>query len=188
MKSNMMTVVGSVVVAAALFTVGVAQARTPVTAAEKTAQDRALIEVVHHGDDMWHGGAPQTNGLACGNCHPDGAAIGPQTFPKYQLDMGAVVPLRDMINWCIMVPLAGQALDPNGDDMKAMEAYAYYMSRGMPLNPGDNSKQYSPVKVQSGLGYPNAQNPSTDGLNNDGWNHEGYNPKNPQVKRPAYTN
>lgn len=179
MKSNMMTVVGGFAVAA-LLTAGVAQARTPVTAAEKAAQDKALIEVVHHGDDMWHGGAPQTNGLACGNCHPDGAAIGPQTFPKYQLDMGAVVPLRDMINWCIQVPLAGQALDPNGDDMKAMEAYAYYMSRGMPLMPGDNSHQYPPVRVNSGLGYPTADN--------DGWNHEGFNKNNPQVKRPAYTN
>ncbi len=177
MKSNMMTVVGGFAVAA-LLTAGVTQARPFVTAAEKAAQDKALIEVVHHGDDMWHGGAPQTNGLACGNCHPDGAAIGPQTFPKYQLDMGAVVTLRDMINWCIAVPLAGQMLDPNGDDMKSMEAYAFYMSRGMPINPGDNSKQYAPVKVESGLGYP--------GLNNDGWKGEGYKGKGNPDHHPLY--
>lgn len=154
MKSNMMTVVGGFAVAA-LLTAGAAQARTPVTAAEKATHDKMHLEVVKKGDDLWHGGAPQTNGLACGNCHPDAAAIGPQTFPKYQLDIGAVVPLRDIINWCIAIPLAGEMLDPNGDDMKAMEAYAYYMSRGMPLVPGDNSKQYAPVKVESGVGYPN---------------------------------
>ena len=178
MKSNMMTVVGGVAVAA-LLTAGVAQARTPETAAEKAAHDKAYIEVVHMGDDLWHGGAPQTNGLACGNCHPDGAAIQPNTFPKFQLDMGAVVPLRDMINWCIAVPLAGEMLDPNGDKMKAMEAYAFDMSRGFTIRPNDNSAQHGPVVIKSGLGYP------TD--SNDGWNHEGFNKSNPQVKRPAYT-
>lgn len=153
MKSNMMTVVGGFAVAA-LLTAGVVQARPAVTAAEKATHDKMHLEVVKKGDDLWHGGAPQTNGLACGNCHPDAAAIGPQTFPKYQLDIGAVVPLRDIINWCIAVPLAGEMLDPDGEKMKAMEAYAYYMSRGMPLVPGDNSKQYAPVIVESGPGYP----------------------------------
>ena len=179
MKSNMMTVVGGFAIAA-LLTAGAAQARTPETAAEKASHDKMHIEVVKMGDDLWHGGAPQTNGLACGNCHPDGAAIGPQTFPKYQLDMGAVVPLRDMINWCIAIPLAGEMLDPNGDKMKAMEAYAYYMSRGMALNPGDNSKQYSPVKVESGLGYPT--------LNNNGWKGEGYTGKGNANHHKLYSN
>jgi thiosulfate dehydrogenase len=49
-----------------------------------------------------------SNGLACGNCHPDAAASNPQTFPKFQADLGRVIALRDMINWCITTPQAGR--------------------------------------------------------------------------------
>ena len=38
--------------------------------------------------------------------------------------------MRDMINWCITVVQGGKALDVNGPDMIAMEAYAFYMYRG----------------------------------------------------------
>ncbi len=150
------TVVGKVAVIASvtLLAAGLAHARAPVTAAEKADHDKQHMAVVQQGDDMWHGGASTTNGLACGNCHPDGSAIGPQTFPKYSLDLGKVANLRDMINWCIMVPLAGTALADNDPKMLAMEAYAYYMSRGMALNPGDNSKQMMAVGVKGGAGYP----------------------------------
>ena len=154
------TVIGNVAVIASvtLFAAGLAHARPASTAAELKAQNAEHMAVVEKGDALWHGGAPSTNGLACGNCHPDGSAIGPQTWPKYSLDLGKVANLREMINWCIQVPLAGAALDLNGPEMLAMEAYAYYMSRGMALNPGDNSKQMMSVKVKGGAGYPTLEN------------------------------
>ena len=133
-----------------------ATARGPFTAAELAAQEKALLAVVDHGRDLWHGTLPTmtTNGLACGNCHPDAAAANPQTFPKYQANLGKVIPIRDMINWCIMVPQGGAALDVNGDDMVAMEAYAMYMHRGVKIDPGQAAKQTPPVVVKSGPGFP----------------------------------
>jgi thiosulfate dehydrogenase len=96
-----------------------------------------------------------TNGLACGNCHPDAAGSNPQTFPKYQNDMGQVVALRDMINWCITGPLAGKEIDPDGTDMIAMEAYATYLYRGVTITPGLATAQTAPIVViKSGTGYP----------------------------------
>ncbi len=154
------TVLGNVAVIASvtLFAAGLAHARAPVTAAEKADHDKQHMAVVAQGDAMWHGGAPKTNGLACGNCHPDGMAIGPQTWPKYSLDLGKVANLREMINWCVMVVQGGASMDLNGPDMLALETYAYYMSRGMALNPGDNSKQMASVKIKGGAGYPTLEN------------------------------
>lgn len=133
-----------------------ALAREPFTKAELADQEQALLAVVDQGRDLWHGSksSMSTNGLACGNCHPDAAASNPNTFPKFQADLGRVIPIRDMINWCIMVPQGGTALDVNDQDMVAMEAYAFYMYRGSKIEPGLATKQTPPVVVKSGPGFP----------------------------------
>ena len=133
-----------------------AAAREPFTAAELAAQEKALLAQVDHGRDLWHGALPSmtSNGLACGNCHPDAAASNPQTFPKFQANLGKVIPIRDMINWCIMVPQMGKALDIDGEDMIAMEAYSFYMHRGIKIEPGLATRQTAPVIVKSGPGFP----------------------------------
>jgi thiosulfate dehydrogenase len=150
--------------AAAIALVGLAivasrplAARAPFTPAQLADQEKKLLAVVDHGRDLWHGSRKDmsTNGLACGNCHPDAAASNPQTFPKYQNDMGQVVALRDMINWCITGPLAGKEIDPDGTDMIAMEAYATYLYRGTVITPGLATAQTAPiVTIKSGTGYP----------------------------------
>jgi len=159
MKANTKNVVMGLITPIALIgllAANPALAREPFTKAELAAQEKALLAVVDHGRDLWHGTKPSmtTNGLACGNCHPDAAASNPQSFPKYQSNLGKVIPIRDMINWCIMVPQQGQILDVNGDDMIAMEAYATYMYRGIAIDPGLATKQTSAVIVKSGPGFP----------------------------------
>jgi thiosulfate dehydrogenase len=130
-----------------------ALAKKPFTAAEHEDQRNALLAAVAKGDALWHSPKLGSNGLACANCHPDASAANPETWPKYQTNLGKVGTLRDMINWCIQVPLEGKTIDPDSDDMIAMEAYATYMSRGIPLSPGkDYQSGADPVK--SGPGYP----------------------------------
>jgi cytochrome c len=53
------------------------------------------------------------------------AASNPHTFPKFQADLGRIIPLRDMINWCITTPQAGKALDVNSDSMVVTEVHAF---------------------------------------------------------------
>jgi thiosulfate dehydrogenase len=132
-----------------------ALAREPYTKAELADQHKQLIDVVNHGYDLWHGSlaSTSTNGLACGNCHPDGSATNPSTFPKFQADLGRVAPLRDMINWCIEVPLQGNKLDVDGTDMVAMEAYATYMNSGSKIELGVDKQMPNDV-VKDGRGYP----------------------------------
>jgi thiosulfate dehydrogenase len=140
----------------ALVTLFSTSAREPFTKDELADQEKALLASVDHGRDLWHGSNPSmsSNGLACGNCHPDAAASNPHTFPKYQSDLGKVITLREMINWCITVPQGGKPLDVSSDDMTAMEAYAFYLYRGTKIAPGLASVQTPPVVVKSGTGYP----------------------------------
>jgi thiosulfate dehydrogenase len=130
-------------------------ARPPFTDAQLAEQQEELLAVVNKGRDLWHGSNPEMsqNGLACGNCHPDAAASNPQTFPKWVQQLNAVAPLRDMINWCIVHPQAGKALDVNSADMVALEAYAFYLYRGQKLQPGYTIPT-PPDPVKSGVGFP----------------------------------
>jgi thiosulfate dehydrogenase len=131
-------------------------AREPFTKEELADQEKQLLAAVDHGRDLWHGSNPSmsSNGLACGNCHPDAAASNPHTFPKFQADLGRVIALRDMINWCITTPQAGTPLDVNSYDMISMEAYAFYLYRGKQITPGLATEQTAPVVIKSGVGYP----------------------------------
>lgn len=119
-----------------------------------------LMDAVAYGDKLWHTGEGaggkhkklSTNGLGCANCHPDGSATQPESWPKYQTNLGKVGTMREMFNWCIQVVQQGQGYALDSKEMIAMEAYATYMNRGAALNPGMN-KQTSPVVI-SGPGYP----------------------------------
>jgi len=139
-----------------IVAVGPAKAREPYTQAELADQQAKLLAAVDRGRDLWHGSRSDmsSNGLGCGNCHPDAAASNPQTFPKWMPQFNKVVPFREMANWCIQNPQAGKALDVNSDDMYALEAYAFQLYRGEAIDPGLASKQTSPIVVKSGVGYP----------------------------------
>jgi thiosulfate dehydrogenase len=139
-----------------LLAANTAMAREPFTKEELAAQEAKLLALVDKGRDLWHGTKPEmaNNGLACGNCHPDAAAANPQTFPKFISAYNKVVPFREMVNWCIKNPQGGQALDVSGEDMTAMEAYAFYLHRGEKIEPGLASRQTKPVAVNAGVGYP----------------------------------
>jgi len=130
-------------------------ARPPFTDAEVAQQQQELLEVVNKGRDLWHGSNPSmsTTGLACGNCHPDAAASNPNTFPKWVPQLAAVAPMREMINWCIVHPQGGTALDVNSSDMVALEAYAAYLYRGQQIKPG-YTLPLPADPVKSGVGFP----------------------------------
>ncbi|EDP76344.1 hypothetical protein [Hydrogenivirga sp. 128-5-R1-1] len=136
------------------FFLNVAEARKPFAEEDLKLMNEELIALVKKGDELWHSPKLGKNGLTCANCHPDGANANPHTFPKFQDNVGKVATLREMINWCIKRPLEGKELPEDSEEMKALEAYAIYMYRGYPLKPGDNTREYPPVKVKSGPGYP----------------------------------
>jgi cytochrome c len=94
------------------------------------------MSVVKTGQELW--GSPDlgTNGVACGQCHPNAANSHPETYPKFQQQLGKVVAFRDMINFCLINPLEGATLELDSAEMIALEAYATYERRGVALDPG----------------------------------------------------
>jgi len=130
-----------------------AAAKQPFTAEEKAQQEAELMKSVELGYNLWHSAELGSNGLACGNCHPDASATNPHTWPKYQTNLNKVATLREMINWCIAVPLQGKPLALDSDKMVAMEAYATFMHRGIPIALGKD-EQNGGKPVKSGRGFP----------------------------------
>jgi thiosulfate dehydrogenase len=67
---------------------------------------------------------------------PDAANAHPETYPKFQVQLGRVVLLRDMINWCIENPVRGNLLADDDPRLKALEAYIIAQRKGVALEYG----------------------------------------------------
>ncbi|MFY9628088.1 MAG: cytochrome C [Methylocystis sp.] len=105
----------------------------------KTDTDRWQKEyqtVVTDGRSLWTSGALGTNGVACAQCHPNAANTHPETYPKFQKQLGKVAQLFEMVNWCIRNPLEGKPLAADDPKMTAIVSYITYERRGMKLTPG----------------------------------------------------
>lgn len=74
--------------------------------------------------------------VSCDMCHPHAANTHPETYPKFQTQLGRVALLRDMIDWCIENPVRGERLEPNSPQMRALEAYIQSQRKGVPMNYG----------------------------------------------------
>ncbi|MCX8049260.1 MAG: cytochrome C [Methylohalobius sp.] len=92
-------------------------------------------QVVQKGEKLFHS-TLGTNNVSCDQCHPNAANTHPETYPKFQKQLGKVATLREMINWCLQNPLEGKPLPLDSEAMIALEAYITSERRGVPLAPG----------------------------------------------------
>jgi thiosulfate dehydrogenase len=88
-------------------------------------------KVFHSGDELGSEIA-----VSCDMCHPRAANTHPETYPKFQPQLGRVAMLRDMINWCIEHPVRGKVLAADDPKMRALEAYILAQRKGTPLDYG----------------------------------------------------
>jgi thiosulfate dehydrogenase len=95
-----------------------------------------FMSVVQEGRELWVSADLGTNGVACAQCHPNAADTHPETYPKFQQQLGRVVTLGEMINWCLQNPLEGEPLALDSREMVALEAYVNHERRGVALAPG----------------------------------------------------
>ena len=93
-------------------------------------------QVAQQGRDLWVSPELGTNGVVCAQCHPNGANTHPETYPKFQKQLGRVIALWEMVNWCMINPLEGEALTADDPRMIAIQAYLAKERRGVPLSPG----------------------------------------------------
>jgi thiosulfate dehydrogenase len=113
----------------------------PATADEFTAADlkrweEQYAKVVKQGRSLFTDGTLGTNGVACAQCHPNGANTHPETYPKFQKQLGKVASMWEMVNWCIRNPLEGKDLAADDPRMTALIAYMVHERRGVKLAPG----------------------------------------------------
>ncbi len=94
-----------------------------------------FMSSVKEGEKLFHSSLGR-NTVSCDMCHPNAANTHPETYPKFQKQLGKVITLGDMINWCIINPLEGDKLDLDDPKMIALEAYITYERRGVKLAPG----------------------------------------------------
>jgi thiosulfate dehydrogenase len=148
-KTFLSAVCGAAVVAAlgtVAVLVGPAKAnKDPVTPQQLEAYNQVFMDEVKKGDLLFHGDDATAKamgvklsgtGMACAMCHPMASDTHPMAFPKFQVSMNQFATLRDMINWCIEKPNQGEKIDPEGEAMKALEAYIYWSNTGSVLVPG----------------------------------------------------
>lgn len=95
-----------------------------------------FMAVVKKGDELFHSPKLGKNKVSCDQCHPNVANTHPETYPKFQKQIGKVISHFEMINWCIRNPLEGDPLAANDPKMVALKAYINYERRGVPLAPG----------------------------------------------------
>jgi cytochrome c len=124
------------VLAAAVMVTGIGVRADEFTKEDVERWQNEYMTVVKRGRELWTSPDLGTNGVACAQCHPNAANTHPETYPKFQQQLGRVVALREMINWCIQQPLEGQPLGLDDPDMIAMEAYVHWERRGVELAPG----------------------------------------------------
>jgi len=92
--------------------------------------------VLQKGEQLFHGGIKSKNTTSCDQCHPNATNTHPETYPKFQQQLGEVVVLGEMINWCIRNPLESDPLPLDGADMAALQTYITHERRGVKLEPG----------------------------------------------------
>ncbi|MCP5143319.1 MAG: cytochrome C [Gammaproteobacteria bacterium] len=118
---------------AAVSTAGVADEFTNADVARWMEQYELVAQ---QGRALWTSAELGTNGVACAQCHPNAANTHPETYPKFQKQLGRVAPIWEMINWCIRNPLQGQELAADDPRMTALQAYIMKERRGVALEPG----------------------------------------------------
>lgn len=130
----LITAIGALVVAAAAM--AILSFADEFTKEDQERWQKEYMSVVQKGRNLWTSAELGTNGVACAQCHPNGANTHPETYPKFQQQLGRVIALREMINWCIQQPLEGKPLALDDPKMIALESYVAYERRGVPLAPG----------------------------------------------------
>jgi len=124
-----------VIIAGLLFS-GLSANADEFTSADEQRWQNQFMNVVNKGEKLFHGGLKAKNTVSCDQCHPNGTSIHPETYPKFQQQLGKVAVLGEMINWCIMNPTESDALALDSAEMIALQAYIHWERRGVKLAPG----------------------------------------------------
>lgn len=92
--------------------------------------------VVSEGERLFQSGFNSNNMFSCDLYHPNATNTHPETYHKFQQQLGKVAELWEMVNWCIMNPLESDPLAADDPQMTSLQAYINHERRGATLEPG----------------------------------------------------
>lgn len=75
------------------------------------------------GERLWVSTALGASGASCSTCHPNGAGLKKEPFPRFVKMTGDIVTMDQMINFCMVNPMKGKPLPWNSQEMTALAAY-----------------------------------------------------------------
>lgn len=99
-------------------------------------------------EKLWASAALGTSGNSCATCHPNGAGLKKEPFPKYIKMADDILTMDQMINFCMTNPMKGKPLAWNSQEMTALAAYVSANSK--------ESAAMNPCNMKNPCG---AQNP-----------------------------
>ncbi len=126
----------AVLMVAAILAVAFSTVAKEFTKQDLDRWDKEFMTVVTEGEKLFHSSSLGKNKVSCDQCHPNAANTHPETYPKFQQQIGRVVSLFEMVNWCIQNPLEGDPLAAADPKMVALLSYITYERRGVSLAPG----------------------------------------------------
>jgi len=96
------------------------------------------VKFATEGSSIFHSGDKLKSqiSVSCDMRHPHAANTHPETYPKFQPQLGRVALLRDMINWCIEHPVRGEKLEPDSPNMRGLEVYITAQRKGAAMDYG----------------------------------------------------
>ncbi len=72
---------------------------------------------------LWKDASLGKAGVSCSSCHPDGAGLKREPFPRHIKMADDMLTLDQMINFCMTNPMKGKPLPWNSVEMTALAAY-----------------------------------------------------------------
>jgi len=123
-------------IVSAVFTMKLSTQADEFTKQDVERHTKEFMTVVKEGDKLFHSSTLGKNKVSCDQCHPNAANTHPETYPKFQKQIGKVVTLFEMVNWCLRNPLEGDPLAADDPRMVALLSYIHHERRGVPLAPG----------------------------------------------------
>lgn len=74
-------------------------------------------------EKLWASTSLGKSGKSCNTCHPNGALLKKEPFPKYIGMADDILTMDQMINFCMTNPMKGKPLAWNSQEMTALAAY-----------------------------------------------------------------
>ena len=119
-----------------------------------------LVALIEAGDALWNDNELSSNGTSCQTCHQGGLSMTPaESFPHFVTMPDRVVSLDQMINFCMVTPMATKPFAWDDERLTALNAYYTYSISGAEMPPDRHGGGMNPCNPCGGMNPCAPKNP-----------------------------